>query len=115
MAAVVEPPLSSPEPSPSAVNSAATSAAAVTAGRRASKPRSSGPTRNGINNSRPLSQAQIAAAADLERRTAENTYPDRLLHSCDNCRRKKIKCDGNKEPGCGTCVRLGHSCHYSTV
>jgi hypothetical protein len=33
--------------------------------------------------------------------------------SCENCRRRKIKCTGQKNP-CDTCVRrgFGHTCHY---
>ena len=32
--------------------------------------------------------------------------------ACILCRKRKLKCDGNK-PSCGTCSRLGHTCEYS--
>ena len=32
--------------------------------------------------------------------------------ACVLCRKRKLKCDGNK-PSCGTCSRLGHTCEYS--
>lgn len=34
--------------------------------------------------------------------------------ACVVCRRRKLKCDGQK-PSCGTCSRLGHSCAYDEV
>lgn len=38
--------------------------------------------------------------------------PKRL--ACMICRKRKLKCDGNK-PSCSTCTRLGHSCAYDEV
>lgn len=32
--------------------------------------------------------------------------------ACILCRKRKLKCDGNK-PSCGTCSRLNHQCEYS--
>lgn len=34
--------------------------------------------------------------------------------ACVICRRRKLKCDGNK-PKCATCARLGHNCAYDEV
>lgn len=34
--------------------------------------------------------------------------------ACVICRRRKLKCDGNK-PKCATCTRLGHNCAYDEV
>ena len=34
--------------------------------------------------------------------------------ACVLCRKRKLKCDGNK-PSCGTCSRLGHACAYDEV
>jgi len=34
--------------------------------------------------------------------------------ACVICRRRKLKCDGNK-PKCATCARLGHDCAYDEV
>ncbi|KAJ1663216.1 hypothetical protein IW140_004439 [Coemansia sp. RSA 1813] len=38
----------------------------------------------------------------------------RLMLSCDNCRKKKIRCNGGK-PVCTSCQRNGAPCHYSPV
>ncbi|KAG0003420.1 hypothetical protein BGZ80_007601 [Entomortierella chlamydospora] len=35
----------------------------------------------------------------------------RLTQACDPCRKKKIKCDGNK-PSCGNCAKLDIQCTY---
>lgn len=32
--------------------------------------------------------------------------------ACILCRKRKLRCDGNK-PSCGTCSRLSHHCEYS--
>ncbi|KAL8715273.1 MAG: hypothetical protein Q9220_001231 [cf. Caloplaca sp. 1 TL-2023] len=34
--------------------------------------------------------------------------------ACAICRKRKLKCDGNR-PKCGTCARLGHHCAYDEV
>ncbi len=34
--------------------------------------------------------------------------------ACVICRRRKLKCDGNR-PKCATCARLGHDCAYDEV
>lgn len=34
--------------------------------------------------------------------------------ACVLCRKRKLRCDGNK-PSCGTCSRLGHDCAYDEV
>ncbi|KAJ2499994.1 hypothetical protein GGH96_003105 [Coemansia sp. RSA 1972] len=38
----------------------------------------------------------------------------RLMLSCDNCRKKKIRCDGTK-PSCSSCTRSTTRCEYSPV
>lgn len=38
--------------------------------------------------------------------------PKRL--ACMICRKRKLKCDGNK-PSCSTCTRLNHTCAYDEV
>ncbi|KAF4979960.1 hypothetical protein FDECE_17966 [Fusarium decemcellulare] len=35
----------------------------------------------------------------------------RVAQACDNCRRKKIRCPGQK-PSCSACTRLGQQCRY---
>ncbi|KAJ1948000.1 hypothetical protein FBU59_001793, partial [Linderina macrospora] len=42
-----------------------------------------------------------------------NKHP-RLMRACDNCRRKKVKCDGSK-PSCSHCTRMKLACHYSPL
>ncbi|KAJ2847073.1 hypothetical protein IWW36_004037, partial [Coemansia brasiliensis] len=36
----------------------------------------------------------------------------RYLRACDNCRRRKVKCDGVR-PACSHCRRVEVPCHYS--
>ncbi|KIX07126.1 uncharacterized protein Z518_05103 [Rhinocladiella mackenziei CBS 650.93] len=36
----------------------------------------------------------------------------RVLQACENCRRKKTRCPGEK-PRCSNCTRLRQTCHYS--
>ncbi|KAJ1725145.1 hypothetical protein LPJ53_000641 [Coemansia erecta] len=38
----------------------------------------------------------------------------RLMRACDNCRRKKVKCNGIK-PSCSHCSRMKLLCHYSPL
>ncbi|KAJ2366122.1 hypothetical protein IW150_006024, partial [Coemansia sp. RSA 2607] len=38
----------------------------------------------------------------------------RLMRACDNCRRKKVKCNGIK-PSCSHCSRMKLMCHYSPL
>ncbi|KAJ2778227.1 hypothetical protein GGI15_004243 [Coemansia interrupta] len=40
--------------------------------------------------------------------------PVKLLQSCDSCRRRKIRCSGEK-PTCSACVRYQEMCHYSPL
>ncbi|KAJ1904424.1 hypothetical protein LPJ81_002498 [Coemansia sp. IMI 209127] len=46
--------------------------------------------------------------------TTDRLQQARLMLSCDNCRRKKIRCNGGK-PLCTSCQRNGAPCHYSPV
>ena len=39
------------------------------------------------------------------------TKRKRLTQACDACRKKKVKCSGNK-PSCNNCTRLGVTCTY---
>ena len=43
---------------------------------------------------------------------ANEAVPRPKRIACILCRKRKLKCDGNK-PSCGTCSRLGHNCEYS--
>ncbi|KAJ2691150.1 hypothetical protein IWW39_000210 [Coemansia spiralis] len=44
----------------------------------------------------------------------DSASPLRLMLSCDNCRKKKIRCNGGR-PECASCVRGLIHCHYSPV
>ncbi|KAL7276349.1 hypothetical protein RUND412_000652 [Rhizina undulata] len=48
---------------------------------------------------------RVGAGSELPR-------PKRI--ACVVCRKRKLRCDGNK-PSCGTCSRLGHDCAYNEV
>ena len=42
----------------------------------------------------------------------------KVSRACDECRRKKIKCDASGEPGdeqCSSCKRVGTTCQFSRV
>ncbi|KAH8691352.1 fungal-specific transcription factor domain-containing protein [Talaromyces proteolyticus] len=44
---------------------------------------------------------------------ADEPLPKRARQACDNCRRKKTRCPGEK-PACSFCIRLGQPCEYAT-
>ncbi|KAJ2412556.1 hypothetical protein GGI10_003608, partial [Coemansia sp. RSA 2530] len=44
--------------------------------------------------------------------SSRSTGSVRYLRACDNCRRRKVKCDGVR-PSCGHCNRVEVPCHYS--
>ncbi|KAJ2038157.1 hypothetical protein H4S03_002514 [Coemansia sp. S3946] len=44
----------------------------------------------------------------------DSATPLRLMLSCDNCRKKKIRCNGGR-PECASCLRGDIPCHYSPV
>ncbi|KAI9891827.1 MAG: hypothetical protein M1814_002392 [Vezdaea aestivalis] len=50
--------------------------------------------------------------ADLN--TTKDHVPRPKRIACCLCRKRKLKCDGNR-PICGTCSRLGHDCRYEEV
>lgn len=42
----------------------------------------------------------------------------KVSRACDECRRKKVKCDATGEPGddqCSNCKRVGNNCQFSRV
>ncbi|KAJ2423299.1 hypothetical protein GGF47_003293, partial [Coemansia sp. RSA 2524] len=56
---------------------------------------------------------------DEDREIDENEEDDsnkqqRLMRACDNCRRKKVKCNGTK-PMCSHCMRMKLACNYSPL
>lgn len=46
------------------------------------------------------------------REGSNETVPRPKRIACILCRKRKLRCDGNK-PSCGTCSRLDHHCEYS--
>ena len=46
--------------------------------------------------------------------TANGQVPKPKRIACVLCRKRKLRCDGNK-PSCGTCTRLQHDCSYDEV
>lgn len=46
--------------------------------------------------------------------TANGQVPKPKRIACVLCRKRKLRCDGNK-PSCGTCNRLQHDCSYDEV
>ncbi|KAJ1731695.1 hypothetical protein LPJ61_002405 [Coemansia biformis] len=80
------------------------------------------------------SASSRASSADLESKTAQDaallssvspaphgarsdrgdsaSASARYLRACDNCRRRKVKCDGVR-PACGHCSRVETPCHFS--
>lgn len=44
----------------------------------------------------------------------DNGPPKTKRIACVLCRRRKLKCDGNR-PKCATCARLGNDCMYDEV
>jgi len=56
-----------------------------------------------INNSDSPSPASTAETQPIKRK--------RLTQACDACRKKKVKCSGEK-PSCNNCTRLGVNCTY---
>ncbi|PYH58087.1 putative C6 transcription factor Prf [Aspergillus niger CBS 101883] len=56
-----------------------------------------------------------AASIAIEHHNTSSDYiprPKRI--ACVLCRRRKLRCDGNK-PSCGRCSRLGHECIFDEV
>ncbi|KAJ1675500.1 hypothetical protein EV182_001145 [Spiromyces aspiralis] len=61
----------------------------------------------------PLSEAvDMPEGRDVQRQTAGNYQQLRLLRACDYCRKRKVKCNGER-PACSHCRRVGAHCHYS--
>ena len=46
--------------------------------------------------------------------TDQAELPKTKRIACVICRKRKLKCDGNR-PKCATCARLGHNCAYDEV
>ncbi|KAJ2082106.1 hypothetical protein H4R24_001847 [Coemansia sp. RSA 988] len=66
---------------------------------------------------RRASTASSTAEASPRRNNGQSGMPEdgeslRYLRACDNCRRRKVKCDGVR-PACGHCRRVDTPCHYS--
>ncbi|KIW52422.1 hypothetical protein PV05_08058 [Exophiala xenobiotica] len=61
------------------------------------------------------SEVQQSALEEVNGQYAEganDAVPRPKRIACILCRKRKLRCDGNK-PSCGTCSRLNHHCEYS--
>ena len=69
-----------------------------------------------------VAEGQPDASADQAQGESRTTpgeggnsgVPKQKRLACIVCRKRKLKCDGNK-PSCSTCSRLGHNCAYDEV
>ncbi|PMD17478.1 fungal-specific transcription factor [Hyaloscypha hepaticicola] len=71
------------------------------------------PTGNNGRNKRNRSPSGDANGGDVAS-GGDNTVPKPKRIACIICRKRKLKCNGDK-PSCSTCTRLGHSCAYDEV
>ena len=60
-----------------------------------------------------LSQQPTAQSNEQEDGGSDQVPKPKRI-ACVLCRKRKLKCDGNK-PSCGTCTRLQHECSYDEV
>ncbi|KAJ2398666.1 hypothetical protein GGI23_003113, partial [Coemansia sp. RSA 2559] len=75
---------------------------------------SAGSSRESSNEPQPLASLGADNMAGRQQGTAESAdaSSERFLKACDNCRRRKVKCNGVR-PSCGHCTRVDAPCHYS--
>jgi hypothetical protein len=73
---------------------------------------------NGVSNSEAHPRSPTNHDENsFDRKESMNTngeVPKPKRIACIICRKRKLKCDGNK-PSCATCKRLNHSCSYDEV
>ncbi|KAI9054546.1 hypothetical protein LZ554_001702 [Drepanopeziza brunnea f. sp. 'monogermtubi'] len=64
------------------------------------------------------SMNQMVAQYDPQDGTMAPRKRSKVSRACDECRRKKVKCDATGEPGddqCSNCKRVGNNCQFSRV
>lgn len=61
-----------------------------------------------------LSRQPHSASRSTDSPEHNDEAPKTKRIACVICRKRKLKCDGNK-PKCATCERLGHNCAYDEV
>ncbi|KAJ2804853.1 hypothetical protein H4R20_002337 [Coemansia guatemalensis] len=91
--------------------------ASATSSRESSADAHDVPNTTGGRKHRRASTASSTAEGSSGRKNAKSGTPEegdspRYLRACDNCRRRKVKCDGVR-PACGHCRRVDTPCHYS--
>ena len=75
---------------------------------------------NDLSQQPPNGSGHGAGAEDGQQRDsppgegANGQVPKPKRIACVLCRKRKLRCDGNK-PSCGTCARLQHDCSYDEV
>ena len=62
----------------------------------------------------PSRSDEVEQRLESQDDTANGQVPKPKRIACVLCRKRKLKCDGNK-PSCGTCTRLQHDCSYDEV
>jgi hypothetical protein len=62
----------------------------------------------------PNGDAQSQERRGSQEEGANGQVPKPKRIACVLCRKRKLRCDGNK-PSCGTCTRLQHECSYDEV
>ncbi|KAK9794453.1 putative Fungal-specific transcription factor domain-containing protein [Seiridium cardinale] len=77
-------------------------------------PKSQGASRSDDDNGSDDSPPADGLGDSAPRPTGNANIPKPKRLACMICRKRKLKCDGNK-PSCSTCTRLGHSCAYDEV
>jgi hypothetical protein len=70
--------------------------------------------RGSLDNSPTAEASGNGDAAPPPPPTGNANVPKPKRLACMICRKRKLKCDGNK-PSCSTCTRLNHTCAYDEV
>ncbi|RKP08304.1 fungal-specific transcription factor domain-containing protein, partial [Thamnocephalis sphaerospora] len=68
----------------------------------------SSPLGSASSDAAPTRSTGTTASAEASGRVKKRS---RRTQACDDCRRRKVRCDGNR-PSCTSCLRHGVACHY---
>lgn len=90
-------------------------------------PRNQGAMNHHYENNESHAPAHIQASHAMDQMGGHYGAPDesmaprkrsKVSRACDECRRKKIRCDANRDDGkeqCSNCKRVGSRCQFSRV